>query len=68
MEKTIVFRSPGEFEVGGRSYPAGDVVGIVPTDAGITITFRNGVSVSAESQPADFYTLRDMCPWAVGVF
>ena len=63
MEKTIVFKSPREFEIGGRSYPAGDVVGIVPTDVGITITFRNGFSVSAESQPADLYTLRDMCPW-----
>lgn len=68
MEKAIVFRSPREIEIGGRPYPTDDVVGIIPTDVGLTIAFRDGSAVSAASQPADFYTLRDMCPWAVGVF
>ncbi len=44
---------------------ASEIVSIVSTDAGIRVTLRDGTTGMVGGGIAEFYALRDRCPWAV---
>ena len=54
----------GDITIGGRIYPISDIVAITSTISGIVVTFRDGSMDLGDGGVADFYTLRDRCPWA----
>lgn len=44
-----------------------DIIAVASTDAGISLTFRDGSSDLADGSTADLFTIRDRCPWAMAV-
>lgn len=50
--------------VGNVTRPVWDVVSIISDGTGIRVCFRDGSSMSG-GVPADLFTLRDECPWAM---
>ena len=41
-----------------------DIVAIVSTASGISVTFRDGSVDLGDAPVADFFAIRDRCPWA----
>lgn len=53
-----------EIAIGGRRRPVADIVAIVSTASGISVTFRDGSVDLGDAPVADFFAIRDRCPWA----
>lgn len=54
----------GAIESGERSWPLSSIVGIIPTNAGVSVTMRSGESIVI-SDYGLMSVLHDMCPWAI---
>lgn len=60
MEKAVI--SGKKIVDGGESFDMEGIVCVANTDAGTSITFRSGRSMIVAD---DFFTVADLCPWAV---
>ena len=49
----------------GRSYGIESVIGLTLTESVLSISFRDGQTIVADSDPVEFYRLGDRCPWVV---
>ena len=56
-----------DIAIGDRRRPMADIVAIVSTASGISVTFRDGSVDLGDAPVADFFTIRDRCPWAMAV-
>lgn len=62
MHKATVIGN--EIHCDGRSYGMESIIGLTLTENVLTIAMRNGVTLTADSDPIQFYTIGDRCPWA----
>lgn len=62
MHKATVIGN--EIHCDGRSYGIESVIGLILTENVLSISMRDGVTITADSDPVQFYTLGDRCPWA----
>lgn len=60
--KDIVIEG-AEIAIGNRRHPIADIVAIVSTASGISVMFRDGSVDLGNASVADFFTIRDRCPW-----